>query len=439
MLTMQRPGRVDFPLLFVTVALIALGVLFIYSSNRTSTASFRSAEHTRQILWAVLGGVLMVFTAVVDMSLFKRHAFLAYGLIIVLLILTLLFGRMVNGARRWIGIGSLGLQPSEFTKLVVILVLAKVMDSYFGSLHKLSRFLILLAIAALPSALILVQPDLGTSLSVVPVVFAMSLVAGVSLSHLVFFGVTGVLTIVIAVLPAVNQHLVSGNSAFLSVFAETGLMLLLVTVFLGITLISWVAKSVTGRQWFRWISYGAGISASSLMGAMVIQRALRPFQVMRLIVFLNPNIDPRGAGWHTIQSLTAVGSGGIAGKGFMQGTQSQLQYLPQQSTDFIFSILAEELGFFGVLLVFALYGFLLFRGLVIAMQARDTFSGLVATGLVTLFAFQFFVNVGMTIGIMPITGIPLKLMSFGGSSLWTSMIAIGFLLNIAAGSRARKA
>ncbi len=438
MLTLQRPGRVDFPLLFVTVALIALGVLFIYSSNRASTASFRSAEHTRQILWAVLGGALMVFTAVFDMGLYKRYAFVAYGIIILLLVLTLLFGRVVNGARRWIGIGNLGIQPSEFAKIVLILVLAKVMDSSFGSLHKLGRFMILLAIAAVPAGLILVQPDLGTALALIPVVFAMALVAGASLSHLMFFGLTGVLTIVIAVLPAVNQHLVDGNSAFLSVFGEPGLMFLMILVFLGITLLSWAARSATGRQWFRWISYGSGVSASSLMGAMIIQRALRPFQVMRLIVFLNPEIDPRGAGWHTIQSLTAVGSGGLAGKGWLQGTQSQLQYLPQQSTDFIFSILAEELGFVGVLLVFALYGFLLFRGLVIAMQARDTFSGLVATGVVTLFAFQFFVNVGMTIGIMPITGIPLKLMSFGGSSLWSAMIGIGLLLNIAARSKVRQ-
>ncbi len=438
MLTLQRPGRVDFPLLFVTVALIALGVLFIYSSNRASTASFRSAEHTRQILWAVLGGALMVFTAVFDMGLYKRYAFVAYGIIILLLVLTLLFGRVVNGARRWIGIGNLGIQPSEFVKIVLILVLAKVMDSSFGSLHKLGRFMILLAIAAVPAGLILVQPDLGTALALIPVVFAMALVAGASLSHLMFFGLTGVLTIVIAVLPAVNQHLVDGNSAFLSVFGEPGLMFLMILVFLGITLLSWAARSATGRQWFRWISYGSGVSASSLMGAMIIQRALRPFQVMRLIVFLNPEIDPRGAGWHTIQSLTAVGSGGLAGKGWLQGTQSQLQYLPQQSTDFIFSILAEELGFVGVLLVFALYGFLLFRGLVIAMQARDTFSGLVATGVVTLFAFQFFVNVGMTIGIMPITGIPLKLMSFGGSSLWSAMIGIGLLLNIAARSKVRQ-
>lgn len=380
----------------------------------------------------------MVFTAVFDMGLYKRYAFVAYGIIILLLVLTLLFGRVVNGARRWIGIGNLGIQPSEFAKIVLILVLAKVMDSSFGSLHKLGRFMILLAIAAVPAGLILVQPDLGTALALIPVVFAMALVAGASLSHLMFFGMTGVLTIVIAVLPAVNQHLVDGNSAFLSVFGESGLMFLMILVFLGITLLSWAARSATGRQWFRWISYGSGVSASSLMGAMIIQRALRPFQVMRLIVFLNPEIDPRGAGWHTIQSLTAVGSGGLAGKGWLQGTQSQLQYLPQQSTDFIFSILAEELGFVGVLLVFALYGFLLFRGLVIAMQARDTFSGLVATGVVTLFAFQFFVNVGMTIGIMPITGIPLKLMSFGGSSLWSAMIGIGLLLNIAARSKVRQ-
>jgi rod shape determining protein RodA len=152
--------------------------------------------------------------------------------------------------------------------------------------------------------------------------------------------------------------------------------------------------------------------------------------MMRLIVFLDPNVDPRGAGWNIIQSITAVGSGGLTGMGYLQGTQSHYQYLPAQSTDFIFSILSEEWGFAGGLIISTLYGIIVVRGIVIATQARDRFGSYLAIGVIAMLFFHFAINVGMTIGLMPITGIPLLFLSYGGSSLWTAMIGMGMLMSV---------
>jgi rod shape determining protein RodA len=172
------------------------------------------------------------------------------------------------------------------------------------------------------------------------------------------------------------------------------------------------------------------LAALSLAGAMLIDRVLKGYQIMRFIVFLDPQVDPQGAGWNLLQSVTAVGSGGFAGKGFLKGTQSHYQFLPQQSTDFIFSILAEEWGFLGGLLVFGLFLVILLRGVRIMYIARDDFGMHVAAGVVGMIFFHVVINIGMAMGIMPITGIPLFFLSYGGSSLWTALIGVGLLLDI---------
>jgi len=168
----------------------------------------------------------------------------------------------------------------------------------------------------------------------------------------------------------------------------------------------------------------------SFGGSFLLRRVIREYQIMRLIVFLDPEIDRLGSGWHIIQSTIAVGSGGLQGKGFLQGTQSQLQYLPEQSTDFIFSILSEELGFIGAIVLFALYAILLYRIIRVAYQAKEGFSTYTAIGISSIFFFHFVINIGMTIGLMPITGIPLLLVSYGGSHLWASLVALGIVLNL---------
>ena len=163
---------------------------------------------------------------------------------------------------------------------------------------------------------------------------------------------------------------------------------------------------------------------------MLAQKILKDYQIMRLVVFLDPDVDPQGAGWNILQSLTAIGSGGLFGKGFLKGTQSHYHYLPQQSNDFIFSIIAEEIGFFGSMVVFLCFFIILIRGFIIAYSSKDSFGSYICFGIIAMFFFHFVVNIGMAMGIMPITGIPLLFLSYGGSSLWTSMMAAGILINI---------
>ena len=187
---------------------------------------------------------------------------------------------------------------------------------------------------------------------------------------------------------------------------------------------------VTKRFYFYWLSYGFSIAWSSLLGSFLFRIFLKDYQIMRLIVFLNPEVDPRGSGWNIIQSLTAVGSGGFLGKGYLQGTQSHYQYLPQRSTDFIFSIIAEEWGFIGSFLILALFALILIRSIFILLNARSSFGVFLGVGILTMLFFHLMVNIGMAVGIMPITGIPLFFLSYGGSSLWTAVVGMALLQNI---------
>jgi rod shape determining protein RodA len=184
------------------------------------------------------------------------------------------------------------------------------------------------------------------------------------------------------------------------------------------------------KKYFYWIAYGSAILAISLCASFAARKILKEYQIMRLIVFLDPNVDPRGSGWHIIQSVTAIGSGGFYGKGFGQGTQSHYRFLPQQSTDFIFSIFAEEWGLLGGIFVFALFLLVFFRLMRILKSTPDPFGKYITAGVCSVYFFHFIINVGMTMGIMPITGIPLLFMSYGGSALLSAMAGIGLCLSV---------
>jgi rod shape determining protein RodA len=278
--------------------------------------------------------------------------------------------------------------------------------------------------------LILAQPDLGTALVYVPILLVMVLLGGVPVRHVVFIMATGALTVVLTVLPN-YERIILGREYPVSDFLRDLPVMGAILGACGLaTLLGVVGLRVLKRRYFLWVVYGGLVVTLSLLGALLLQRLLRPYQIMRFIIFLDPSIDPQGAGWNILQSRTAVGSGGLWGKGFLGGTQSHLRYLPQQSTDFIFSILAEEWGFLGGLLVFALFLVILLRGIRIMYIARDDYGMYVAAGVVGMIFFHVVINVGMAMGIMPITGIPLFFLSYGGSSLWTALIGVGLLLDI---------
>lgn len=419
----------DFLLLSATVALVTIGILFIYSSGVTATGLMFSKEYIKQTIWAVTGFGLLFTIAFIDYSRLKTWALPLYGLFLFILLITLFFGKIVNGAKSWIGFLEFGIQPSEFSKIVTILFLALFIERIGPHMRNLGYFLLCFLIVLIPMGLILLQPDLGTASVFLPIFFFMMFVAGADIRYIIFFLATGVLLVVFSILPAYETYLAGRSIPILSLLTEKSLSTYLIVSIFVVFVLSLIGFFVIKRPVFYWFGYGALVLFLSVLGSNLFRGMLKEYQLMRLIVFLNPSIDPRGAGWNIIQSMTAVGSGGLFGKGFLQGTQSHYRYIPQQSTDFIFSILSEEWGFLGALFVFVLFIIILVRGLQIMIVAKDRFASIATAGIVGMIFFHFVVNVGMVIGIMPITGIPLFFLSYGGSSLWTVLICIGLLMS----------
>lgn len=420
----------DVYIIAATLSLIAIGILFIYSSGVTSAGRVYSNEYIRQMVWAGTGLVLLFAAALSSYSTIRSLSVPFYLFVLLLLLITLAFGKVVNGARSWLGIAGLGIQPSEFAKLASVLVLAIYLERIGPAIRKLPLFLAGSAIMLVPMGLTLVQPDLGTSLVFMPLFLIMAFVAGARLRHVSYVVLTFALTAVLSVIPAWERQIYEGSVPLVSVLTRPEVLTIVIAALAAMLAVTSIGYLATKRRYFFWITYTLSVILVGLLGSIAVRRVLAEYQMMRLVVFLDPYADPRGAGWNIIQSVTAVGSGGLSGKGFLQGTQSHYQFIPQQSTDFIFSILAEEWGFLGGLLVFGLFLVILLRGLYIVQTARDNYSSLVAAGIVALIFFHFAVNVGMVIGVMPITGIPLFFLSHGGSSLWTAMVGVGLLLNI---------
>ncbi len=241
---------------------------------------------------------------------------------------------------------------------------------------------------------------------------------------------SGMLLVILSMLPAWQLHVAEREHLFMTIITSSEYAGFLMLSLVGVLALSAIGYFVWKRRYFYWFFYLFSIITAGFGGSFFLRAALRDYQIKRLIVFLDPFIEPQGAGWNVIQSITAVGSGGLFGKGWLQGTQSHYRFLPQQSTDFIFSIIAEEWGFVGGLLICLLFAVIIFRGFVIMMGARDYFATLVSAGIIGMISFHVFINIGMAMGIMPVTGIPLFFLSYGGSSLWTALIGIGLLLNI---------
>lgn len=348
----------DKTLLIVTLIIFVIGLSSIYSATYTEGSRIMRGLVFKQMLWMSIGLIFLLVIINIDYQRFIDLAYILFGLNIVVLIMVLLHGHTRFGAQRWFAIAGFGFQPSEFVKITFILALS----SYLGSRAKFSYhpldFILPFIIMFLPLVLIYMQPDLGTALMLVPILFAMLLVRGVNIKHLVSIITLGLLS----------------------------------TPFL----------------WFM----------------------LKDYQRERLSVFINPNADPLGAGYTMIQSRIAIGSGFLLGKGWLSGTQNQLNFLPERHTDFIFSVVGEEGGFIGCMILIGLYSILIYRGLKIAYNTADTYGRLMAIGIVTMFACQVIVNMGMASGFMPVVGLPLPLMSYGGSSLLTTMISVALLLNI---------
>jgi len=421
--------EIDFILLLAALVLMVVGILFIYSSGITSEGLLISNEYRKQIVWASAGLVIALVIAIFNFRRIYDFSIYLYIATIVLLLYTCIFGRVVHGTR-WLRLGSFGIQASEFAKITTIIYLARYLDSTRRNEKNFSRFIVSCLIVFIPMTIVLIQPDLGTSLVFIPILLGMAFVAGISLRYIVFLGLTIIIGGVLLVLPLWQTSIMHNTLPSLMMFSNRRFIFIGCLSFSMIAAISWIGFIRYHKRYFYWICYGACILILSLGFSFAAQKVLKEYQIMRLIVFMDPNIDPRGSGWHIIQSVTAIGSGGVLGKGYLQGTQSHYRFLPEQSTDFIFSILSEEWGFIGGILVFALFLTINLRLLRIMRITTDYFGLYIVAGLSSMFAFHFLINVGMTMGIMPITGIPLLFVSYGGSSVISAMTGIGLAMSV---------
>jgi rod shape determining protein RodA len=420
----------DMILFFATMLLIGVGILFIYSSGVNSSGVQMSSEYVRQIIFAVTGVALLLFFAFLSYTTLRVLSLYIYLGGLLLLLITLVIGREVNGAKSWLGFPTIGIQPAEFMKIATILFLATYFSGIGNGIRELPRFLLGLLIILVPIGLILLQPDMGSALTFIPIFFMMAFIGGAHGRHLGFMLIAGGLAFILAAIPTLHASKGGVGTSFLSLISDPDILkylLLAGAVVSGLAFLGWRAYKQRYYYWITWVG-AAFVLAGGL--SLALRAVLKDYQIMRLVIFVNPQLDPKGAGWNIIQSITAVGSGGLRGKGWLHGTQSHYAFLPQQSTDFIFSIIAEEWGLIGALLVFGLIVVILLRGISIVWASHEDYAMLVGTGILSMIFFHALVNAGMAMGIMPVTGIPLMFVSYGGSSLWTGLIGVGILINI---------
>jgi rod shape determining protein RodA len=407
---MSRWQGPDRPLLVVTALLVAFGLLMLYSAGQTDAPTNAAGAWMRQLVWVGAGITAAWIAFRVSPRLLEWSAPGLYVLSLVLLLLTLVVGTGAGSAassHSWLAIGGVRIgQPSELAKLATVLLLARYLSSLREAPDNLRALIVPCLIAGAPMLLVLAQPDLGSAIVFAGILFAMLFWSGVRASLLLLLAS-----------PAVSLLLAADTRLW-------GAWMILLAVLLVL--------------WRAYVSEGVLIYLlNSAMGvfAILLWNRLKPYQQRRLSTFLNPEIDPAHSGYQAIQSKVAVGSGGFFGNGFTAGPQKRLAFLPEQHTDFIFSVVGEELGFLGVFvalgLFFALFGTLLR----IARRATDPFGSLVVFGIMGLLFTHVFENVGMTVNVMPITGIPLPFFSYGGSFLIACSIAIGLTLRVAWESR----
>jgi rod shape determining protein RodA len=422
--------EIDYLLLLPVIILMVLGVLFIYSSGITSAGVQVSSEYFKQIIWASAGLITAVLLSLINYRRLYYLSLYIYLFSLVPLVYTLLFGHDIYNTSRWLRIGSYGIQMSEFVKISVIIMLSRFLADTDRNKESFSRFLVCCIITIIPMGIVLLQPDLGTALVYVAILLTMIFMAGVPMRYVAFMVSCIALTGVLLVLPLWQTYILRKTLAFLTALTSLKIIIITITFFVLIAVIALFGYLKYKKKYFFWLVYVSAIIVFSLGSSYGARIVLKNYQIMRLIVFLDPNVDPRGAGWNIIQSVTAIGAGGVMGRGFLQGTQSHYRFLPEQSTDFVFSIFSEEAGFIGGIFVFALFLFICYRLLLTMKIVTDPFAKYFCAGLAGMISFHFIINVGMTMGIMPITGLPLLFMSYGGSSVMASMIGIGIVLSI---------
>ncbi|MGD8778662.1 MAG: rod shape-determining protein RodA [Ignavibacteria bacterium] len=392
--------KFDFTIFVPVIVLIISGLVAIYSSTLNHPTA--SGNFNKQLIWSIISIVVFFAVYYLPPLTFRFSSLPIYLTSIILLFIVIFIGSRVSGAKSWISFGSVGFQPSEFAKVGLILYLAYWLTKKKRDINKIQNLLMGFAIGLLPILLIMLQPDMGTALVFGFISLAMIFWAGISLFGL--FIVLSPALVIFASLFGTVAHIVS------LLFVIFALVLFKRNLFISGTI------------------FVANMAASYFFDFAV--GLLQPHQQKRIFSFINPYSDPLGSGYNSLQAKVAIGSGGLFGKGFLEGNQTQLRFIPAQWTDFIFCVIGEEFGFIGSLIVITMFMILFLRMVKLASSAKDGFSSLIVVGILTLFFAHFVINIGMNTGIAPVIGIPLPFLSYGGSSLLVNMILLGITLNI---------
>lgn len=399
-MNMQR-REIEWGVPLLAMLLLGIGLTAVYSATANTAPSLFS----RQLIYVGVGALLFLGAAFTQERFVHAFSWIIYSGGLLLLVAVLFIGTGPTG--RWLGVGAFHIQPSELAKLAVILGIAHFLADKRADLNQWKNVFILAAISGVPFILIVLEPDLGTSLVLPVIVGVMAYWAGLPLLVLVIV-----------------------SSPIAVMLASINPFTLIVVIGLLILFAYW-----SGIQLGFAIGWGAVIGLAGSFAPMLLDR-LHPYQRARLTAFLDPEGDPLGAGYQLIQSKVAIGSGRLWGKGLLEGSQTQGGFLPEQHTDFIFSVIGEELGFAGAAIAVILFWALIVRLLWLARKVESPFGRLILVGIATMFAFQVLVNIGMVTGIMPVTGLPLPLFSYGGSSMITSMVGLGLATGMASRRRA---
>jgi len=380
--------------------LAAAGLMAIYSATTAiNTPAMLKDNFAKQVLWFCIGVMIASAIAMMPMKVFHKYSYWLYGLGVVLLVLVLFIGAG-KGSHRWLVFGPLRLQPSEIAKIATILAVARFASNDRVDMRRYQDVAVVFAIVLAPALLIVKEPDLGTAIVFLALAAPMLFWAGLS-PFVIFILLT---------------PLISLLSSF-SEYAYFAAMLLIVGVLLWRRARPWIIIAVF------LVNVSVGVVTPKVWEGM------HGYQRNRILSFVGIDEDLRGVGYQVNQAKVAIGAGGFWGKGWLQGTQTKLRFLPEQHTDFIFTVVGEEFGFVGVMLVIIAFLTLLLRALLIAGAVRSKFAALVVVGCVTTIAVHVIVNMGMCVGVVPVTGIPLPFLSYGGSALWTNMILIGLIIN----------
>jgi rod shape determining protein RodA len=367
MLSQRRFDNLPWGMVFLVFTISLIGIAAVYSATYTSRGP--SSLFTKQLVWVSIGLIIMFLALIPDYHTVGRYAYVLYALSIVLLFLVMVMGKTGMGAQRWLAIGPFAFQPSELAKLSLTLALARYFaeDPKQGD-YELKDLVIPIIMVLVPLMLVLKQPDLGTALMLFLTASMIVILAGIRLRSV------------------------------------------MIVFFVGLTIASLVflVSPVRHKIW----------------------GSLKPYQQNRIKAFIDPSSDPLGSGYHANQSKISVGSGQITGRGYRKGTQSQMAFLPERHTDFIFAVIAEETGLVGSSVLLFLYLLLLLVGVDAAKNAKDRLGVLMAGGIVSMLSLYVFINMGMAVGIVPVVGVPLPLVSYGGTSIITTFLSLGILLNI---------